>query len=372
MKRLYPIIALVLCSFTLSAQQTITGSIVHDGIERSYRLRVPFVNEDTPLVFNLHGFGSSAFEQELYSFMNTVADTAGFFVCYPDGIDASWNVGWAFGSTADDVGFINALIDTLALTYPIDTNRVYSCGMSNGGFMSYRLACELNDRIAAVASVTGSMAPSYFPNCNPGKPVPVLEIHGTADSTVPYGGNNISVPILEVLNFWATNNGCSTTAVEEELPDTDASDLTTVTRISFADCEDNQEVLHFRINGGGHTWPGSPIPIGVTNQDIVASAEIWHFFQQFTLNDVVNAQETVQTTEQLHVFPNPTSGTLYFDMTVAPKAIRLYDIGGRLLLHEEAFSSPQLDLNKLDAGVYLLEVYLDGGQRKTVKVVKKD
>jgi polyhydroxybutyrate depolymerase len=375
MKRFYPLVVLLLGSFMLSAQQTLTGTIMHDGIERDYRIRVPVVAEDASLVFNLHGFGSSAFEQELYSFMNTVADTAGFFVCYPDGLgtEQAWNVGWDFGSQADDVGFISALIDTLAATYSIDTNRVYSCGMSNGGFMSYRLACELNDRIAAVASVTGSMVPSYLPDCNPGKPVPVLEIHGTADDVVAYEGTfPISAPIPDVLDFWATNNGCATEPVEEAVPDTDMSDATTATRVSFPDCEDGQDVLHFRINGGGHTWPGSSIPIGVTNQDIVASAEIWHFFSQFTLDDVVNTTEELQAGPQVRVFPNPSSGPLYLDMKEVPRAVQLYDLSGRLLLRQEAFDSPQLDLGDLNTGVYLLEVYFPGGQRKTLKVIKKN
>ena len=306
--------------------------------------------------------------------MNTVADTAGFFVCYPDGLgtEQAWNVGWAFGSQADDVGFISALIDTLAAAYPIDTNRVYSCGMSNGGFMSYRLACELNDRIAAIASVTGSIAPSYLPDCNPGKPVPVLEIHGTADNVVAYEGTPfLSIPIPEVLDFWANNNGCATEAVEEAVPDTDTTDASTATRISFPDCEDGQDVLHFRINGGEHTWPGSSILIGVTNQDIVASAEIWHFFRQFTLDDVVSTSQALPTAPQVRVFPNPSSGLLYLDTEEPPQLVQLYDLSGRLLLRQEAYDRPQLDLNSLSAGVYLLEIYFSSGQRKTVKVIKE-
>lgn len=375
MKRFYPLLALLLCSITLSAQQTLTGTITHDGIERDYRIRVPVGAEGAPLIFNLHGFGSSAFEQELYSFMNTVADTAGFFVCYPDGLgmQQAWNVGWEFGSQADDVGFISALIDTLAADYSIDTNRVYSCGMSNGGFMSYRLACELNDRIAAVASVTGSMVPSYLPDCDPGKPVPVLEIHGTADDVVAYEGTPpISAPIPEVLDFWADNNGCATEPVEEAVPDTDMSDATTATRVFFPDCEDGQDVLHFRINGGGHTWPGSSIPVGVTNQDIEASVEIWHFFRQFTLDDVTNTTDELQAAQPVRVFPNPTSGPLYLDMDEAPRAVQLYDLSGRLLLRQEAFDRLQLHLGNLNAGVYLLEIYFSSGQRKTLKVIKKN
>ncbi len=112
-----------------------------------------------------------------------VADTAGIVVVYPNGIDETWNVSSTTGT--DDVGFISALIDTVDYQYSIDLNRVFATGMSMGGFMSYRLACELSERIAAIASVTGLQA--FYP-CNPNRPVPILQFHGTADPVVPYAG----------------------------------------------------------------------------------------------------------------------------------------------------------------------------------------
>ncbi|RMF00022.1 MAG: hypothetical protein D6772_06880, partial [Bacteroidetes bacterium] len=150
------------------SQERIIGRITHDGLEREYRLYVPAAYDGQspwPLVFNFHGFTSNAAQQEIYSNMNTVADTAHFLVCYPEGIGNAWNVGWSFGSTADDVGFVDALIDSLSLAYELDAGRIYACGMSNGGFMSYRLACERSNRFAAIASVTGSMTRNY--DCEP-------------------------------------------------------------------------------------------------------------------------------------------------------------------------------------------------------------
>ena len=156
MLRSFLFLLLTSCLLHAVAQETIAIDLEFDGEDRDYRLRIPanFDGETAlPLVFNLHGFTSNATQQELYSRMNVVADTAGFFICYANGIGAAWNVGWDFGSSADDVGFINFLIDQISAEYPILSDQIYSCGMSNGGFMSYRLACELNQRIAAVASV---------------------------------------------------------------------------------------------------------------------------------------------------------------------------------------------------------------------------
>ena len=150
--------------------QTLLKSIVHDGIQRDYRIYVPSIYDgsmEVPVVFNIHGYGSNAFQQEAYGDFRPIADTANFILVAPDGtLDNSGTAFWnAFGSpteTVDDVGFISALIDTLAEDYSINLNRVYSTGMSNGGFMSYKLACGLSSRIAAIASVTGAMIDPAF------------------------------------------------------------------------------------------------------------------------------------------------------------------------------------------------------------------
>ncbi|MBK8080095.1 MAG: hypothetical protein IPK25_07340 [Saprospiraceae bacterium] len=198
---------LTLLSFAGEAQQTVSGTLTHDNVVRNYRLRLPKDHQKTeaiPLVFNFHGFTSNAGQQELYSGMNTLADKERFAVCYPNGINAAWNVGWSFGSTADDVGFTEAMIEKFVTDYGFDRNRIYACGMSNGGFFSYHLACNLSNKIAAVASVTGSMVPGTFEKCNPSVSVPVMEIHGTADDVVAYPGTpNVSLPLDSVMAFWS-------------------------------------------------------------------------------------------------------------------------------------------------------------------------
>ena len=162
----------LLFSFSVQGQ---TDSFMHNGIMRTYAINVPdnyHSGVQFPLVLNLHGAGTTGALQRFYSQFDAVSDTGKFLVVYPDGINMLWNSGFAapYGSGVDDVGFLSALIDTMHAHYNIDINRVYSTGMSNGGFMSYMLACELNDRIAAIASVTGSFADSALFYCNPTQP----------------------------------------------------------------------------------------------------------------------------------------------------------------------------------------------------------
>ncbi|MEQ8702542.1 MAG: PHB depolymerase family esterase [Phaeodactylibacter sp.] len=360
MRTLLQVTFLFLLSFQLSnAQETIIGSFSFDGQERDYRLRIPpaTISGERPLVLNLHGFTSNAWQQEAYSQMNAVADTAGFYVCYPNGINNAWNVGWTFGSTADDVGFINALLDTLIANHGIDPERLYACGMSNGGFMSYRLACELNDRIAAVASVTGSMVPAYMGSCTPGRPVPVLEIHGTEDPTVPYTGQAfLAISIEELLSFWRANNECDGDPVVEELPNTNADDESTVSIIQSTGCTERGEVLHYRINNGGHTWPGAPISLGVTNQDINGSVEIWHFFRQYTRSGL-SSIAAYAGPGTLDLFPNPAIERVHVSLPSSGGELSLFNIAGQLI-HRQAIQHKTTELNVsfCTPGVYWVRV----------------
>ena len=348
----------------LLGQQTITGGFTFDNEGRAYRLHIPTGYDGTtplPLVFNMHGYGSNAFEQELYSQMNPVADTANFFVCYPDGINSGWNVGWAFGSTSDDVGFINALIDSLAAQYTINLNRVYACGMSNGGFMSYRLACELNDRVAAIASVTGAMSPQFLPTCEPGRAVPVLEIHGTADAVVAYEGTPfVSVPVDSVISFWVANNACNATPTETAIPNTNILDLSTVTRFDYGECADNTAVSLLKVTNGGHTWPGSPIIVGTTNQDINASVEIWEFFNRYQLDGISAQEEVVSTASPAwSAYPNPGGAVLNFKNIESPFQLRIFDAQGRPLVNTIARQATNIEVHQLPAGVYFIEIIKD-------------
>jgi poly(3-hydroxybutyrate) depolymerase len=228
--------------------QTIVKSITHGGLNRTARVYVPATYSPAnpaPLVFNLHGFTSNAFQQELYSEMNAVADTAGFIAVYPEGVNATWNAG-LLPNSVDDVGFISVLIDSLNADYNIDLARVYSCGMSMGGFMSFKLACELDDRIAAIASVTGLFATDAANNCSATRPVPVLQMHGTADPTVIYNGAPGYLSVDSTINFWRNRNNCNDPVVVTNLPDIVFEGSTGQT-FFYGGCDGGTEVLHYKF-----------------------------------------------------------------------------------------------------------------------------
>lgn len=262
----------------------VSDHMLHDGIRRNYIIFLPSdLHPGMPLVLNLHGYGSDAVQQMNYSAMNSVADTAGFIVVYPNAMENRWNSGisdsprWPVPGV-DDVSFIEALIDTMHVNYEIDLHRVFSCGMSNGGFMSFKLACELSQRISAAASVTGVISEGTALDCDPQRRIPILHIHGTHDRTVPYDGTFGWYGVKETANHWAGLFGCVPSDITN-MEDMDQTDGSTVSRITYSDSAGRDMVTLYVVSGGGHTWPGSAYDLpGITNRDINASEVIWDFF----------------------------------------------------------------------------------------------
>lgn len=368
--RLFLLLALLPAA--LRAQTTLSGSIRFEGVARDYRLYVPRAyatgTAAVPLLFNLHGYGSNNVEQEQYGDFRAIADTANFLVVHPNGtLDPTgsryWNTFTPPGTGGpDDVAFLSALLDSLRLRYRIDANRVYSTGMSNGGFMSYELACQLSPRIAAIASVAGSMTTSRLAACTPGRPVPVLEIHGTADNTVPYPGNILFVPIPTLVAAWVQRNGTTPTATITALPNVNTTDGSTVERQVYGGGRLGSVVEHYRIIGGGHTWPGALVNIGITNRDINASQEIWRFLRRYRLNQLTPlATRTGDAAAGLRLVPNPATHLVqvHSAQPIGPGSVRVYDATGRQLAARPrvlSSSSVQLDTAGWPAGLYLVEV----------------
>lgn len=380
MKRTLFVVLNVL-AFQFVYSQSVVRSFVHGGVEREYRIYIPSVytgNDAVPLLLNLHGYTSNAFEQEVYGDFRPIADTANFILVHPQGTtDAGGTTFWnAFGSpteTVDDVSFISALIDTVAANYNIDEDRVYSTGMSNGGFMSYKLACELSSKIAAVASVTGSMATTLTSSCNAGRPVPAMQIHGTSDPTVPYLGNQslFMEPIEDVVDYWVSNNGCDPTPTQTAVPDINQTDLCTADHFVYSGGIDGSSVEFFRVNGGAHTWPGTnPVfsSLGVTNQDFSASVEIWRFFSQYRLNELVSVDEMTENESRFRVFPNPSDGNILLQFeTVDNRVIEIKNSLGQLVFSKQT-ADQQLPIELTNVGVYVLTVN-DSGIQSVKKLI---
>ncbi len=362
------ILAFIFFSLSLCAQQTFRDSILHDGQEREFILYIPESYtgaEAVPLVLNFHGYGSNATEQMWYGDFRAIADTAGFIVVHPQGTLLNgithWNVGgWTAGSTVDDVGFVDALLDSLEWAYNIDASRIYATGMSNGGFMSFLLACQLSDRIAAIAPVAGSMTPDTYNACNPQRPVPVLQIHGTADPVVPYTGALWTKPVETALTYWEEHNQCTPTPEITALPDVDESDGSTVERVLYAGGEQGTEVLHFKVEGGQHAWPGSIYGGPGTNWDINASQEIWKFFSRFTLEGALPSSLARANPDKpdFRIYPNPARDRIYIEGSLPKdRSYVLYSALGRPVQRGVLKGAhPSVELAHLPKGVYFLRL----------------
>jgi polyhydroxybutyrate depolymerase len=273
-------------------------NIAVGDVNRTYTLHQPATIGAAglvPLVLAFHGAGGQGPSMAGLTGLNAVADQQGFVVAYPDGIDRHWNDGRPVGRQGpgtqyDDVAFVRALIDHLTTTRPIDPARVYATGMSNGAIVSQRLACDLSDKIAAVAPVAGSLAEALAPICTPNRPVPILMIMGEADPFVPWAGGQVKGlgfgPVLSVADtiaYWVTHNGCNPIPTITQEPDRAPDDGTTVRRESYTGCRANADVILYAVTNGGHAWPGGiqylpESTIGKTNRDIDATTIIWDFF----------------------------------------------------------------------------------------------
>jgi polyhydroxybutyrate depolymerase len=251
---------------------------------RSYRLHVPQGYDPgtrLPLLLDLHGFGGSAQGEEQASGYDVLADRMGFMAVYGQSLSSAHGAGWAstrpMDLGIDELGYFAALLNQLQRQFCVDERRVYVTGFSNGGGMTDMLACYLSGRVAAVAPVSGNYyIESKGTGCHPARPVPLLEIHGTADSAVPYdGAGRVEsggwplLPIPQFLAAWAARDGCG------NAPST-FLDSPEVTGLRWDGCRGGVSVVHYRWNGGGH---GAPVTIdGVPTREVV-----WRFLKGYSL-----------------------------------------------------------------------------------------
>lgn len=286
-------------------------SIKVGKLERYYLVHVPpryQKNRPTPVVLNFHGGGGNAESQRNFSQMDVTADRYGFIVVYPQGTSRkrvlkfrqgyTWNAGsccgWAQEHNIDDVGFTAALLDDLAQQFNINPRMVYATGYSNGAIMCYRLACELSDRIAAIAPVSGPMAMTSA-NCLPPRPISIMHFHGTKDESAPYegGAGRRSVPgqnfqsVEKTIRFWLRQN---------KLADKKPRVIRKGKALGrfYGPGKDNREVILWSIEGGGHTWPGGKFGglgkrfLGEMTRDISASDLMWIFFKRHPMPSTAN------------------------------------------------------------------------------------
>ncbi len=262
--------------------------ITLDGDTRDLIFYIPQSYDNTqavPLILSLHGFASTLDRQVRYSQWENIAEEAGFIVAYPQGtgFPLRWNsgdLGIRLGDRADDLQYLSALMDWFISNWCIDESRIYVNGLSNGGGMTDRIACELADRVAAVGMVAGAYNPLEN-GCHPAHPMPVIAFHGTSDFIVPYGGEENAMfdfpPVEDWLSAWARRDDCLLTPIVSTISED-------VTQTRYTGCLDDVEVALYTISGGGHVWYGGDMGFSFGNVDAIdATALMWAFYQRFSL-----------------------------------------------------------------------------------------
>jgi polyhydroxybutyrate depolymerase len=250
--------------------ETMTSS----GVLRRYTVFRPLsldLAQPAPLVIAIHGYTSNAADMETSTHFDGQATRAGFIVVYPEGLNSSWNAGACCGHNSyDDVAFISELIDRMVSSNHVDAKRVFVTGLSNGGLMAQRLACDLSDRITAVASVSGGLVTN---TCNPSRPISVLEMHGTADSIVPFAGGSTAglgyfPSAISVMKRWAILDGCAASPIVSQ---------NGITRTStWRRCRGGAQVVLDAVLGADHSWFGPDADPRPGEPD--ATAVVWDFF----------------------------------------------------------------------------------------------
>jgi len=375
---------LILSSLFIIQAQTTFHTFDINGEIREYYLHLPNnIEDDAPLVFVLHGYSGTANSLMNWTGMNQVANANGFSVCYPQGITDDWNnnfwnVGYEFhaNETVDDVEFLSTLAQFLQGEYNLSSQYTFSTGMSNGGDMSYLLACQASDVFKAVAPVAGCMMTWIYDSCAPPNPIPVFEIHGTDDNVTWWAGADVNnnggwgpwISVDTTFNFWTQLNGCTESMIDT-LPNTNTTDGSYVVSHKNINGVNDNEVWLYEVVNGGHEWPGA-----YGNMDINASEEIWNFFTLVVEDSsnihIENEGQHPTAFALLQNYPNPfnPTTTLRYDIPEnSHVTITIYDMLGRQVktlinqTQDAGFISviwdATNDFGKLvSAGVYLYQI----------------
>ena len=263
-----------------------------DGLERRFNYYLPPVyfetSNDLPILISLHGGGGTAEENQEYTNLSILADEENFIPVFPQGSVAEgkgttgWFTGSCDGSEVCDIGFVSHIIDYLGLNMNVNLDEVYVTGFSNGAFMAYSLACNLSEKIAAVAPIAGSMENGNFQTCYSTHPLSIVHIHGATDNVIPNIGNEYFEPVRDVIDFWKDFNECSQIVI------TDGKDNNNDGYIwgaeTHIDCLYGVEVEYVNLGGFGHEWPSSTYT--KEPADIDASSYIWSFLSRYDINGI--------------------------------------------------------------------------------------
>ncbi len=387
----------ILFPFINSAQTgaTISGSFLSDGTFRSYTVYVPASytgSSSVPLVVNLHGYTGSSSQQENYQDFRPIADTANFIVLHPEGTGPfTFLLGWGAMATvaeseADRV-FLMSLLDSIEANYNINTNKIYSTGFSQGGFMTYDLACLHGDRFAAIASVAGLLSADHKSVCDPTHAIPVMHIHGTNDGLISYTGAGTEDTELLVEN-WVCYNNCNPTPAIDTLTDIDPADNSYPIHYVYGGGTDGATVEFYKIVNGGHQVPSELVTsdeygVGDRNRDFTASTVIWEFFSKYSLDmftsthfhcstyiEPTGIEDNLENT-LVSIFPNPSNGSFEINIdNYQGASINISNVLGESVLSVNLSQQVStFDLGNVAAGVYVVQVTDQDGNISKGKII---
>ena len=338
-------LAMLLITYGARAQETKEKVTVSD-VDRTYLVRLPRgydPKQKYPVVILLHGMNQDTDDMERLTRFDELADKDGIIAVYPSALNGRWNVGvrppqqqpmtrypggrggrhggggypgggggypgggypgggggYPGGgqsggqgrgpeenrpAPADDVEFLNQMLDQMATKFSVDTARIYAAGLSEGGFMAMKVGCAMADRIAAIAPVGAAMPKTMI--CLPSRPVPVVMINGTSDPVVPHGGgteHNLQLPVISVedsAKAWAKINRCAEKPSQTKMPAHEKGGMETKVE-TYDGCQQGAQVVSYSVKSAGNTWPGGEQyevekQVGKTSQDLNGNETIWSF-----------------------------------------------------------------------------------------------
>lgn len=320
------------------------------NVQREYLVRTPENYESLPVMFYLHGLGDNITRLDNEFHFQQIADNYNWMIVIPqalnEGYGSMWNAGLT-ASTTNDSGFLMALLDSLAVQYPVNQDSIFFTGFSMGGFMSHRMAIEHGDRINAAAPVSGLIT-TYMANHTAVAPVRILDIHGTTDPVVGYDGGSeyfgyqLGLSVENILNYWINANSCTNEPVIDTLPDTQNDGLRFVEYVYPG----TKELRHLKVIGGDHSWYRN-----ANQHDIDYMEYIHDFFTGKLSYDKVDNP----TTGSLNVYPNPTSGQIKIELS-SPTTIEVIDSQGRTVLQQQTDSCfVIIDMKGAQSGIYFVK-----------------
>ncbi|MEH1960512.1 MAG: PHB depolymerase family esterase [Nostoc sp.] len=279
------------------------GRLRNQGQLRTYYIYTPKSynpKHAMSLVLVFHGDRGSGNSIAQVTRFSNLAEAFGFIAVYPNGLDHQWSFTGHLRKKIDDISFVAALIEHLQRIRNINSHKIYATGFSQGGILTQALACKLPNKIAAFASVAGSLTARLVPSCHPSLTVSIMMINGTKDLSVDYYGDRISqkealVSIPETANFWRRHDQCTSSSQFQKLTGTKSNNRLRVKTLRYSGCRNSSEVLQLAVVNGGHFWPGGASSDTKLNQlniqlGLNASRAIWSFFQRHSLSSLIKGK----------------------------------------------------------------------------------